>query len=113
MRTGGAQWFTECVATFGLMLTILAGIRFERRAVPWRSGLHHLRLLVHGVHLVRQPGRHGGTVATDTFSGIRPTDLPGFIAAQLAGAVCGMAMTGWMLREPAGHVAPLKAEAQL
>jgi glycerol uptake facilitator-like aquaporin len=34
-RTGGAQWFAEWVATFGLVATILAGIRFERSAVPW------------------------------------------------------------------------------
>ena len=39
-RTGGAQWFAEGVATFGLVATILAGIRFERKAVPWLVGLY-------------------------------------------------------------------------
>jgi hypothetical protein len=34
-RTGGAQWFAEFVAAFGLVTTILAGIRFQRGAVPW------------------------------------------------------------------------------
>ena len=57
-RTGGAQWFAEWVATFGLVVTILAGIRFARdgRAVAGRA-LHHGRLLVHGLHLIRQSGR--------------------------------------------------------
>jgi glycerol uptake facilitator-like aquaporin len=38
-RTGGAQWLAEWVATFGLVVTILAGIRFERSAVPLLVGL--------------------------------------------------------------------------
>ncbi|TIT78324.1 MAG: aquaporin family protein, partial [Mesorhizobium sp.] len=39
LRAGPAQWFSEVVATFGLVAVILAGIRFERRAVPWLVGL--------------------------------------------------------------------------
>jgi glycerol uptake facilitator-like aquaporin len=39
-RTGGAQWFAEWVATFGLIVTILAGIRFARTSVPWLVGLY-------------------------------------------------------------------------
>ena len=50
---------------------------------------------------------------TNTFSGIRPVDLPGFIAAQMAGAVCALAFVTWLLRTPAGAVTPIKAEAQL
>jgi glycerol uptake facilitator-like aquaporin len=40
VRTGGAQWFPEWVATFGLVLTILAGIRLARAGVPWLVGLY-------------------------------------------------------------------------
>ena len=40
MRTGGAQWLAEAVAAFGLVATILAGIRFDRAAVPWLVGLY-------------------------------------------------------------------------
>src|SRR5438045_3645624 len=40
MRTGGAQWFSEGVATFGLVAVILAGLRFERTAIPWLVGLY-------------------------------------------------------------------------
>src|ERR1700737_5013368 len=39
MRTGGAQWLAEGVAAFGLVATILAGLRFERASVPWLVGL--------------------------------------------------------------------------
>jgi len=35
---------------------------------------------------------------TNTFSGIRPTDLPGFIVAELCGAVVAMLLMGWLLR---------------
>jgi len=38
-RRGGAQWFAEFVAVFGLVATILAGIRFQRAAVPWLVGI--------------------------------------------------------------------------
>ncbi|TIS70776.1 MAG: aquaporin family protein, partial [Mesorhizobium sp.] len=38
-RAGPTQWFSEIVATFGLVAVILAGLRFERRAVPWLVGL--------------------------------------------------------------------------
>src|SRR6266436_6902271 len=40
MRTGGAQWFAESVAAFGLVATILAGIKFNRPAIPWLVGLY-------------------------------------------------------------------------
>jgi glycerol uptake facilitator-like aquaporin len=40
IRTGGAQWFAEGVAAFGLVAVILAGIRFERKAVPMLVGLY-------------------------------------------------------------------------
>jgi arsenate reductase (glutaredoxin) len=54
-RTGGAQWFAEGVAAFGLVATILAGIRFNRTAVPWLVGLYITGgLLVHGLDLVCQ-----------------------------------------------------------
>ena len=61
-RTGPAQWFAEFVATFGLLITILAVVRFRARGDPVRCrALHHRGLLVHGLDLVRQPGGHGRT----------------------------------------------------
>ena len=55
-----AQWLAEAVAAFGLVATILAGIRFNRPAVPWLVGLYITGgLLVHRVDVVCQSGsRH-------------------------------------------------------
>ena len=39
-RTGGAQWLAEVVATFGLVFTILATLRFRAAAVPAAVGLY-------------------------------------------------------------------------
>jgi glycerol uptake facilitator-like aquaporin len=113
-RTGGAQWFAEWVATFGLVATILAGIRFERSAVPWLVGLY----ITAAYWFTASTSFANPAVAiarslTNTFSGIRPVDLPGFIAAQLLGAVCALAVMGWLLREAVDEPEPLKVEAQL
>lgn len=114
IRMGGAQWFSEGVATFGLVLTILAGIRFEQRAVPWLVGLY----ITAAYWFTASTSFANPAVAiarslTNTFSGIRPVDLPGFIAAQLVGALLGLVLMSWLLREPRGHVATIKAEARL
>ena len=59
VRTGPAQWFAEFVATFGLLVTILAVVRLSHRGGSvCRRALHNRRLLVHGLDLVRQPSRH-------------------------------------------------------
>lgn len=112
-RTGGAQWFAEGIATFGLVLTILGGIRFARPAVPWLVGLY----ITAAYWFTASTSFANPAVAiarslTDTFSGIRPIDLLGFILAQLAGALCAVALMQWFLRAPAGLATPIKAEAQ-
>src|SRR5271165_103346 len=114
VRTGPAQWFAEWVATFGLVITILAGIRFAHAAVPWLVGLY----ITAAYWFTASTSFANPAVAiarslTNTFSGIRPVDLPGFIAAQLAGALCALALVGWFLRTPTTVVVPIKAEAQL
>jgi glycerol uptake facilitator-like aquaporin len=112
VRTGGPQWFSESVATFGLVLTILAGIRFERRAVPWLVGLYITAAYWFTASTsFANPAVAAARALTDTFSGIRPVDLPGFVAAQLAGAACGAALIGWLLREPAGSETPIAEES--
>jgi glycerol uptake facilitator-like aquaporin len=99
MRTGGAQWFAEGVAAFGLVATILAGIQFNRPAVPWLVGLY----ITAAYWFTSSTSFANPAVAiarslTNTFSGIRPADLPGFIAAELCGALAAMLLMGWLLR---------------
>ena len=113
IRTGGAQWLAECVAAFGLVATILAGIRFERAAVPWLVGLY----ITAAYWFTASTSFANPAVAiarslTNTFSGIRPIDLPGFIAAELCGAVVAMLLLNWLLRAE-GEGAPMRKEAQL
>lgn len=113
VRWGAAQWFSEGVATFGLVLVILAGIRFDRRAVPWLVGLYIAAAYWFTASTsFANPAVAAARSLTDTFSGIRPADLPGFVAAQIAGALIAAALAGWLLREPAPHPASMKSEAR-
>jgi glycerol uptake facilitator-like aquaporin len=114
VRSGGPQWFAEWVASFGLIVTILLGIRFARASVPWLVGLY----ITAAYWFTASTSFANPAVAiarslTNTFSGIRPLDLPGFIAAQLIGAVCGLAVTAWLLRKPENATEAMNVEAQL
>lgn len=114
VRTGNAQWFAEWVATFALVVTILAGIRSAHAAVPWLVGL----CITAAYWFTASTSFANPAVAvarslTNTFSGIRPADLPGFIVAQVAGALCALALASWLLQAPDGVVTPIQDEAQL
>ncbi len=114
VRTGGPQWFSEWVATFGLVATILAGIRFAHAAVPWLVGLYVTAAYWFTASTsFANPAVAVARSLTDTFSGIRPADLPGFVTAQLVGAVSALLLMRWLLRQPALASQPLKAEATL
>jgi glycerol uptake facilitator-like aquaporin len=104
-RTGGPQWFSEWVATFGLIGVVLAGMRFEQKAIPWLVGLY----ITAAYWFTASTSFANPAVAlarslTNTFSGIRPLDLPGFIAAELLGALCAFALMNWLLRQPSVNV---------
>ncbi|MES0812015.1 MIP/aquaporin family protein [Roseibium sp. SCPC15] len=99
VRTGPAQWVAEIVATFGLLATILAGIRFREAAVPWLVGLY----ITAAYWFTASTSFANPAVAiarsfTDTFAGIRPVDLPGFIVAELIGAALALALLSWLLK---------------
>lgn len=98
IRSGPAQWWAEIVASFGLVATILAGIKYRAEAVPWLVGLY----ITAAYWFTASTSFANPAVAiarslTNTFSGIRPLDLPGFIAAQLIGAALAAALMGWLL----------------
>ena len=101
VRTGGSQWFSEWVATFGLVAVILAGLRFDQKAIPWLVGLY----ITAAYWFTASTSFANPAVAlarslTNTFSGIRPLDLPGFVIAELLGALCALALMSWLLRQP-------------
>jgi glycerol uptake facilitator-like aquaporin len=97
-RSGGAQWLAEGVAAFGLVATILAGIKFNRPAIPWLVGLY----ITAAYWFTSSTSFANPAVAiarslTNTFSGIRPVDLPAFIAAELVGAAAALVLMNWLL----------------
>jgi len=101
VRSGTGQWIAEAVAAFGLVFTILAGLRFRADAIPWLVGLY----ITAAYWFTASTSFANPAVAiarslTDTFTGIRPTDLPGFIAAEFVGALLAMTFAGWLLAEP-------------
>jgi glycerol uptake facilitator-like aquaporin len=113
IRTGEAQWFSEWVASFGLAATILAGLRFEKKAVPWLVGLYICAAYWFTASTsFANPAAAIARSLTDTFSGIRAIDLPGFILAELAGALCALAAMTWLLQGPADNAAIQTAEEQ-
>ncbi len=100
-RTGGPQWTAEIVATFGLVGTILAGIRFRADAVPWLVGLYiNAAYWFTASTAFANPAVAIGRAISDTFAGIRPGDVPGFIMAQLVGSILAVLFFGWLLQKP-------------
>lgn len=104
VRTGGGQWLSEGLATFGLVFVILAGARFAREAVPWLVGLYVASAYWFTASTsFANPAVTMARAFSDTFAGIRPLDAPAFIAAQLAGAVAALCLCRWLLREDDEH----------
>jgi glycerol uptake facilitator-like aquaporin len=102
VRTGPGQWWAEMVASFGLVGTILAGLRFRAEAVPRLVGLYITAAYWFTASTsFANPAVAIARALTDTFSGIRPTDLPGFIAAEFAGGILALLFFNWLLRSRA------------
>lgn len=98
VRSGGAQWLSEGVATFGLLLTILLGVRFRERAVPALVASYIFAAYWFTASTsFANPAVTLARALTQTFAGIRPQDAPGFIAAQLAGAALALLVARLLL----------------
>ncbi len=111
IRTGGPQWFSEGVATFGPIATILAGDKFDKKAIPWLVGLYITAAdWFTASTSFANPAVAIARAFTNTFSGIRPADLTGFIAAQFAGAFCALMLMSWLLN--ANQAAPAAAASE-
>jgi glycerol uptake facilitator-like aquaporin len=98
-RAGPNQWWSEIVATVGLLLTIWLGLRTRRQ---WVGGL--VAVYITGAYWFTastsfaNPAVTLGRAATNTFAGIRPVDVPGFIVAQLIGASIATLIARWFFR---------------
>lgn len=98
VRTGPAQWVSEIVATFGLVGTIFAALRWRPDSVPWLVGLYIVAAYwFTSSTSFANPAVTLSRSLTDTFSGIQPIDAPGFIAAQFFGAALATLALSWLL----------------
>lgn len=97
-RSGGPQWFSEAVATFGLVAVILAGLRARAEAVAWLVGLYITAAYWFTASTsFANPAVTLARGLTGSFAGIRLLDVPAFILAQTAGALLGLALMSWLL----------------
>lgn len=100
-RTGAAQWLAECVATFGLVLTILGTLRWGARNVAVAVGLYITAAYWFTASTsFANPAVTVGRALTDTFSGIQPHDVPAFVMAQFVGGILAVAIASWQFRIP-------------
>lgn len=113
VRTGVAQWLSETVATFGLLLTILLGVRFRAHAVPALvAGYIFAAYWFTASTSFANPAVTLARALTRSFAGIRAVDAPMFIAAQLLGAALAVAVARWLLPAPAvSEAAPVSRSA--
>ncbi len=98
IRAGSAQLFSEFVATFGLLSVIWGCVRLRSSAVPFAVGAY----ITAGYWFTSStsfanPAVTIARAASDTFAGIRPVDAPGFIVAQLAGAMAATLLFRWLV----------------
>ncbi|MCI3133400.1 MIP/aquaporin family protein [Phenylobacterium aquaticum] len=102
LRDGPSQGFSELVATFGLMATILGCIRFRPQFTPVAVGLYITAAYWFTASTsFANPAVTIARSLSNTFAGIAPTSAPLFIAAQLLGTALAMGVFGWLLKEDA------------
>lgn len=96
-RTGSGQWLGEAIATFGLVLTILGSIKFAKPWVPASVGLYITAAYwFTSSTSFANPAITVARSLSNTFAGIAPVDVAGFIAAQLAGAVIAVGVARYL-----------------
>jgi glycerol uptake facilitator-like aquaporin len=100
-RAGGAQAFSEFVATFGLLAVIWGCARSRSSMVPFAVAAYITAAYWFTASTsFANPAVTLARSASDTFAGIRPEDVPLFVVAQLVGAGAATALFGWLVPVP-------------
>jgi len=95
-RSGPAQLFSEFVATFGLLGVIWGCAKPRPTAVPYAVGCYITAAYwFTSSTSFANPAVTLARTMTNTFSGIRPADMPGFIVAEFAGAIVAIVLFRW------------------
>ncbi|HEX4445950.1 MAG TPA: MIP/aquaporin family protein, partial [Polyangiaceae bacterium] len=97
-RSGIAQMVSEFVATFGLLAVIWGCARRRPDAVPFAVGAYITAAYwFTSSTSFANPAVTLARAASDTFAGIRPLDVPGFVVAQLLGAAAATVTFRWLV----------------
>jgi glycerol uptake facilitator-like aquaporin len=99
VRTGGAQWWSEFVATFGLVATIISCSRSRSAVTPFAVAAYITAAYwFTSSTSFANPAVTLARAASNTFAGIRPDDVGGFILAQLLGGAAATGLFSWLFR---------------
>ena len=99
-RSGGAQLVSEFIASFGLLCVIVGCSRRRPESVPMAVGLYITSAYWFTASTsFANPAVTLARSFTDTFAGIRPSDAPGFVVAQIAGAFVAVIVFQWLERD--------------
>lgn len=97
-RSGGSQILSESVATFGLLAVIWSGSRRRSATVPFAVGAYITAAYWFTASTsFANPAVTLARAFTDTFAGIRPGDVPGFILGQIIGAAAATVLFRWLI----------------
>jgi glycerol uptake facilitator-like aquaporin len=100
IRSGPPQWLAEFIATFGLLLVVWGCVRFKSAFVPFAVAAYIVAAYWFTASTsFANPAVTIARSLSDTFAGIRPQDAPGFIIAQLLGAICATMLFRWIGKE--------------
>jgi len=98
VRTGAAQWVSESIATFGLLSVIWGCSRRRERTIPFAVGAYITAAYwFTSSTSFANPAVTLARAFSNTFAGIRPVDVPGFVAAQCLGAAAATATFAWLV----------------
>jgi glycerol uptake facilitator-like aquaporin len=98
IRTGPAQLFSEFIATFGLLSVIWGCVRHRHSAVPFAVGAYiSAAYWFTASTSFANPAVTFARSMSNTFAGIRPADVAGFVMAQLAGAFAATLLFRWLI----------------
>jgi len=97
-RSGFPQWFSEFVATFGLLAVIWGCVRVRSSAVPFAVAAYITAAYWFTASTsFANPAVTLARSASDTFAGLRPADVPAFVVAQLLGAAVATILFRWLI----------------
>ena len=100
MRWGTGQWIAEAVATFGLLVTIFGGLRYNPAAIPMTVGLYITAAYWFTASTsFANPAVSIARSLSNSFAGIAPIAVLPFIVAQVFGMIVGVAVCRWLFAD--------------